>query len=279
MCSSGAQRNTCTVFDASHGSETTNCQFLQTVMTGLHDDTIRTDIKPYLQNPKVTDEVLLEKITAAYSLEMERKSKLSTTLKAKTIRMAAIGEEKIQTEHVLKPNTNKGGETNKRDTLMEKVDQGNKAICEAIQNLTTHIASLQQAPQPHVQQRRVSGEPSRKYRAQPWTVNRRQCRKCQQFNPDGKCDHCYKCGSAEHWASGCRMRNVTASTNKVEILYCPDENTEKAELFSLRAPLSGKQLQTAKLFGKKCLVRASLGGVDTTVLWDTGSQVSIVGSN
>lgn len=75
------------------------------------------------------------------------------------------------------------------------------------------------------------------------------------------------------------MRNVTASTNKVEILYCPDENTEKAELFSLRAPLSGKQLQTAKLFGKKCLVRASLGGVDTTILWDTGSQVSIVGSN
>ena len=53
---------------------------------------IRTDIKPYLQNPKVTDEVLLEKMTAAYSLEMERKSKLSTTLKAKTIRMAAIGE-------------------------------------------------------------------------------------------------------------------------------------------------------------------------------------------
>ena len=169
-----------------YSSELIQNQFLQTVMTGLHDDAIRTDIRPYLQNPKVTDEVLLEKMTAAYSLEMERKNKLSTTVKAKTIRMAAIGEEKEQTEHMPKPNTNKGGETNKRDTLMEKVDQGNKAICEAIQNLTTHIASLQQAPQPHVQQRRVSGEPSRKYRAQPRTVNRRQCLKCQQSNPDGK---------------------------------------------------------------------------------------------
>ncbi|TKS65275.1 Retrovirus-related Pol polyprotein [Collichthys lucidus] len=195
------------------------------------------------------------------------------------IRVAAIGEENVQTEHVPAPNKNKNGETNKRDTLMEKVDQGNKAICEAIQNLTTRIASLQQAPQPPVQQRSGSEEPSRKYRTQPRTVKSRQCRKCQLSNPDGKCDHCYKCGSAEHWAAGCRVRNVTASTSKIEVLHCPAENTEEAELFGLRAPLTGKQLQTAKLVGKKCLVRASLGGVDTTALWDTGSQVSMVGNN
>ena len=77
-----------------YSSELIQNQFLQTVMTGLHDDTIRMDIKPYLQNSKVTHEVLLEKMTAAYSLEMKRKSKLSTTLKAKMIRMVAIGEEK-----------------------------------------------------------------------------------------------------------------------------------------------------------------------------------------
>ncbi len=133
-------------------------QFLQTVMTGLQDDAIRTDIKPYLQNPKVTDEVLLEKMTVAYSQEMERKAKLSAISKAKVIRVAAIGEENEQTEQVPKPSKNKGGETNKRDTLMEKVDQGNKAICEAIQNLTTHIASLQQTPQSQFQQKRVSEE-------------------------------------------------------------------------------------------------------------------------
>lgn len=37
-------------------------QVLQTVLTGLHDDSIRTDLKPYLENPRVEDEVLLEKI-------------------------------------------------------------------------------------------------------------------------------------------------------------------------------------------------------------------------
>ena len=54
---------------------------------------------------------------------------------------------------------------------------------------------------------------------------------------------------------------------------------DQADLFSLRAPLTGKQRKTAKLVGKRCLVSTSLGGIDTTVLWDTGSQVSIVGTN
>lgn len=264
-----------------YSTELIQNQFLQTVLTGLHDDAIRADIKPYLQDSKVKDEVLLEKMTAAYTLEMERKNKLSTTSKTKTIKIAAVGEESEECgkeSYIHKPNNkNKHWETNKRDTLMEKVDQGNKAICEAIQDLTTQIASLNQASKP--QPMRVSEQPNRKYRPQPKTVNRKQCQQCQLSNPDGRCNHCYKCGSAEHWASGCRMRNTSANTSKIEIHSHPAENAENVELFSLRAPLTGKQRQTAKLVGKRCLVRASLGGVDTSILWDTGSQVSIVGTN
>lgn len=40
----------------------------------------------------------------------------------------------------------KHGDANKCETLIEKVDQGNKAICEAIQSLTTQIVSLQRTP-------------------------------------------------------------------------------------------------------------------------------------
>ena len=63
----------------------------------------------------------------------------------------------------------KKNERQKRDTLMEKVDQGNKAICEAIQSLTTHIASLNQMPPP--QTMRASEQPNRKYQLQPRTTN------------------------------------------------------------------------------------------------------------
>lgn len=245
------------------------------MLTGLHDDTIRTDMKPFLQDSKVTDEVLLEKMTAVYTLEMERRNKISTT-KVKAIRVSAIGEENDKIESVSKPTKSKHGDANKRNTLMEKVDQGNKAICEAIQSLTTQIASLRQSPSS--QQININDKPVRKHRLQFRTSNDRRCQKCQQSNPDEKCSHCYKCGSAEHWASGCRKKNVSASTSKIEV-HQPAINLEKADLFSLGVPLTGKQRQAARVVGKRCLVRASLAGVSTTILWDIGSQASTVGAD
>ncbi len=264
-----------------YSAELIQNQFLQTVLTGLHDDTIRADVKPYLQDPEVKDEILLEKVTMAYNLETERKNKLLSTSKAKMIRVAAISEEKEDVDKELQAHKldgkNKHGEQNKRDTLMEKVDQGNKAICEAIQNLTTQIASLQQTPR--FQPVRMSEQPSRKYKPQSKTPNSKRCQTCQLSNAEGRCDHCYECGSTEHWASGCRKKNAPVSINKIDIQFQHREDRDKEDLFSLNTPLTGKQQQTAKLVGKRCLVRASLGGVDTTILWDTGSQVSIVGAN
>lgn len=152
---------------------------------------------------------------------------------------------------------------------MEKVDQDNKAICETIQHLTTQIASLNQTPRP--QATKVGELPNRKYRPQPKTANTKRCQQCQASNPEGRCGHCYKCGSAEHWAAGCRSKNISATTNKIETLLHPGEKMDNRDPFKLKAPLTGKQQLMAKLVGKRCLVRASIGGVDTTILWDTGS--------
>lgn len=82
-------------------------------------------------------------------------------------------------------------------------------------------------------------------------------------NLDGKCDHRYKCGSTEHCVSGCQIKNVSARANKIEILLHSEENMDQAGLFSLGVPLTGKQLQTTKLVQKRCLVHASLEGIDT----------------
>lgn len=56
-----------------YSAELIQNQFLQTVLTGLHDDTIQADVKPYLQDPE--------------------KNKLSSTSKARMIRVAVIAEE------------------------------------------------------------------------------------------------------------------------------------------------------------------------------------------
>ncbi|KAJ8379601.1 hypothetical protein SKAU_G00003790 [Synaphobranchus kaupii] len=49
------------------------------VMTGLHDDTIRADLKPFSQDPHLRDEVLLEKMDIVYTLEMEWKTQCPIT--------------------------------------------------------------------------------------------------------------------------------------------------------------------------------------------------------
>ncbi len=114
-----------------------------------------------------------------------------------------------------------------------------------------------QTPRPKTM--RVGEQPNRKYQPQHRAANTKRCQRCQVSNPEGRCGHCYKCGSAEHWAPQTKLK--------------PCYILEKRRT----APPTGKQQQAAKLVGKRCLVGASLGGVDTTILWDTGSQVSIVG--
>ncbi|XP_051729798.1 uncharacterized protein LOC127501688 [Ctenopharyngodon idella] len=49
--------------------------FLHTVLTGLQNDRIQSDLQPYLSDPAVPDEVLLEKLNVAYSNESERQNK------------------------------------------------------------------------------------------------------------------------------------------------------------------------------------------------------------
>ncbi len=63
------------------------------------------------------------------------------------------------------------------------------------------------------------------------------------------------------------------TSNKIEI-NSDLENLLRDHL--AEGPWSTKQKKTASLVGRRCMVQCSLGGVNTSVLWDTASQVSIV---
>ena len=49
--------------------------FLHSVLTGLQNYNIRNDLRPYLQQPDINDEVLLEKLNTACMVEAERQKK------------------------------------------------------------------------------------------------------------------------------------------------------------------------------------------------------------
>lgn len=58
------------------GPELIQHKFLRSVETGLLSDAVKFQVKLYLSDPKVTDEVLIEKIGEAANLELERQAKL-----------------------------------------------------------------------------------------------------------------------------------------------------------------------------------------------------------
>lgn len=122
-----------------YNPELIQTQLLQTLLTGLQDDAVCADIKPYLQDPSVQDKFLLEE-----SVELERRSKLSSVTKQKGVKVAMVQEEESsEVEKVSGVKKNKS-HTAKPNPILEKLDAGNKVICEALQNLTTHVASLSQ---------------------------------------------------------------------------------------------------------------------------------------
>lgn len=49
--------------------------FLQTVLTGLKNDSIRSDLQPYLTRTDVSDELLLDKVNVACANEKECQNK------------------------------------------------------------------------------------------------------------------------------------------------------------------------------------------------------------
>ena len=76
------------------------------------------------------------------------------------------------------------------------------------------------------------------------------CESCIEKDETVKCDHCFICGSSEH-------ENETRNNSHLT----PKEHTK-----------------ISRLVGNKCTVDCKLNRKETSVLWDTGSQISLVSS-
>ena len=160
---------------------------------------------------------------------------------------------------------------------------------------------------------------------------------CDLCKSSGKqvCDHCFKCGSSEHFARGCKtlqetgdgttkgqgvakQANLSHSCTYCKVketntlfkqcsncrffTYCSESCQQKhwnehktlckelneLDEQKLRENFSNndgvyachltprEDLAITWLVGKRCTVQCSLNGMNTTALWDTGAQVSIV---
>lgn len=213
---------------------------LHTLLTGLQNDSIRIDMQPLLLDTETSDELLLERINVACSNEAERrnKKKLSAPQSATSVSVVQSGENPPAKCPV------KEAKTKASPELLTEIQELKIGVA-SLKGLSAEIAQIKET----LQQTRFQPQPytppaGRPDRDSPLPVspqqyyssysqsqmpapmqpqygpgqypNRsvhapRRCFVCQQTGTNERCMHCYRCGSGEHFAAGCKIRGIRPS--------------------------------------------------------------------
>lgn len=158
-----------------YDTELVQSTFMQSLKTGL-TGSLKGEMRQYLQDPDISDEELLEKLSLVVSLEEKRAEKRGPKPRINTV-SASEAEPKSPTA---------------------ETDQI-KQLSAGVQELTACVASLREAMQsPQSMPPRRQQEKGRRERG---------CPSCREKGAGDECRHCYKCGGDNHIARGCRSGN------------------------------------------------------------------------
>lgn len=179
-------------------------KFLRSVGTGLLNDNIKFQIKPFLDNPGVTDETLIEKVTEAANLETERLNKL----KRNSTKAPRVNE--LQTSNTWDSSQDSSTQNtqpmrNTKELSKEKTKAAHPPpepeMHALVRELKTEVAEMKRM----VLASMSTDKPQNyKQRAESQDTRKRGCRACQDKGEGGSCSHCFKCGQLGHISRGCR---------------------------------------------------------------------------
>ena len=161
-----------------YNEELVQKQFLHSIVTGLRNDSIKSDIKPLINSSFVTDEDLLESLNLAVSDENERQFKIKVGSSCNAVEVVKIKERK-------------------KDNPILKELQEMKAQLNEVTAMKSDIEELKK------------GQLKEKtYEEKPGRFRRRKfgCPACIRDEVE-RCEHCFLCGSTEHYKAGCRKKS------------------------------------------------------------------------
>lgn len=294
--------------DEQYSSEFIQRKFLRSVSTGLLSDHIKFQLKPYLDDLAVTDEILIGRMNEAASVESERQAKQ----KKSTNRTPKINElhTEMQTSQPSQNATEARVRVQEQTTEVVKpknrktppvISSRESELYETVRSLREEIAEI----------RKSMSSPHSSHHVR--RTARKGCKACHEQGLGDQCGHCFKCGQAGHFYRGCRgnrrlegntdgmkaaIQTVTPSRlftscqtewdDEVHKLLCDrikqleaqleqNQRTKETVGATYASHLSLRHHAKLKaLIGKKCLVDCVFEGVATQALWDTGSQVTII---
>ena len=152
--------------------------FYRTLERGLLSSYVVQEIKPLLRS-NVSDEELIAAVTKASASEKERNTALSK-IKRPPTKVHEIDASKLNQQQIA--------------VSSNQVSQ----ILSAVESLTKQVSTLQSELN-DVKKENFYMKTDKKYSGN----NKPACKNCKENNKLN-CTHCYKCGSADHYARGCR---------------------------------------------------------------------------
>lgn len=219
--------------------------FMHTVLTGLQNDNIKSDLQPYLLQTNTSDELLLEKVNIAVANEKERQDKKKH---AAPSRVTAVNTVQSNDSPVGKRSTAQEKPAPLPPDLLTEIKEM-RADMVLLKDLRAEVSQIREtiqkttpAPQqpfpikaeqncmpfyhqhpPAAAQEYHSAHgpghvhgtaqfqqrfaPQRYY---PSPRHRPRCFACVQAGEE-YCQHCFRCGSSEHFRAGCKAPRLTKS--------------------------------------------------------------------
>ena len=143
--------------------------FRRTLETGIKEEQVLAKIRPYLEYVSIDDDqLLINQVKLAVTADTERNAKLKQ--KSRSFKVNEIEVEK--------------GKKNKEESLFDAIG----SLSKKMEALKTDIEVLKQVNE--TKPRAAS------------TYRIRKCKQCYESNTF-KCNHCWKCGSSDHFANKC----------------------------------------------------------------------------
>nr|XP_055027266.1 uncharacterized protein LOC129416864 [Misgurnus anguillicaudatus] len=182
----------------SYNKELVQGTFMHTLYQGLNERNghVRRDLKPFLSDMQVSDDLLLEQITKSTAEEEGRLKRLGSVGKNRPVTVSAA--QHFQSELNTQTKVDAELQAN-RDAIKELTAQ--------VSSLTKHLAQMS-TPTEAVKQKDCHSPTDRTQ--PPLSETRGKCNDCVQNN-NTNCVHCFVCGQAGHRAIGCLQRRLSGN--------------------------------------------------------------------
>ena len=176
--------------------------FLHVLENGLQDEAVRKKLRHLLEKTTVSDEQLLEKINQIISAETERHNKMSPGGK-KGLRVNQVGTFSAPSNSA----QGQSGQACQRQSVKSvKKETKPNSLVTALEAVQSDLASLKQVfDKVHTPAETNMNE--RYLQVNQPQFRRLTCRACCSAGSE-RCEHCFKCGSSDHFARGCKKGRV-----------------------------------------------------------------------